>query len=158
MLRIDMYVCRIHKQFKTIIVDILLWSLPFLQWERDKSWVPLMSNLKSKGHAHTLCTNSQAILLPWRKKEEWIKRSNKEEHRVRTVPQKINPRRVRSGPRNKQEIWNSRISLLIPIASMFCLKEKLFMYTSNDNKEHGHWNQRPGFESHIYHRSVSWHW
>lgn len=68
MSRIDVYVCGIHKQFKTIIVDILFWSLPFLRWERDKPWVPLMSNLKSKGHARTLCTNSQAILLPWRKK------------------------------------------------------------------------------------------
>lgn len=87
--RIDVYACRIHKQFKTIIEDILLWSLPFLQWERDKSWVPLMSNLKSKGHARTLCTNSQAILLPWREKEEWIKRRDKEEQRVRTAPQKI---------------------------------------------------------------------
>ena len=58
--RIAVYICRIHRQFKTIIVDILLWSLPFLQWERNESWVPLMSNLKSKGHAHTVCTNSPA--------------------------------------------------------------------------------------------------
>lgn len=139
MLRINVYVCRIHKQFKTIIVDILLWSLPFLQWERNESWVLLMSNLKSKGHAHTLHKFTGRYWLFYFHEGKGRVNKTKKQRRAQgengASEHQFQDKHNQAQGTNKQEIWNSRISLLIPIASRFCLNEKLFMYTTNDKKE-----------------------
>lgn len=112
---------RVHLQdpqtIKTLIVDILLWSLPFLQWE-ERILGPSYEQFKEQGS----CTYSVYKLTSryWLFYFHEVKgRVNKKKKQRRTQGEnsalrKSIPRQALSGPRNKQEIWNSRMSLLIP--------------------------------------------
>lgn len=155
--RIGVYVCGIHKQFMTIIVDTLLWPVPFLQWERKASWVPPVSKSKSTGSC--TCSVHRITGRYWlfyfcevKGRLSKKKKQRRAQSKNAASENKSEDKHSQAQGTNKQEIWNSTISLFTPIASMFCLNEKLFLYTTNDNKERA-WaleSEKPESESHNY--------
>lgn len=107
-----------------------LTTFRFWPWGLWSHW-DMLGNLSTE--PWTSQTDAGYFTSVKQRKEEWKKET--EEQTVRMLPRKLN--RKTSTIRPKEQT-NRKVEILEqlcfkPITSLFCLNEKLFMYTINDN-------------------------